>query len=263
MLGRIIKHEIKASYKLIIILNVVMLITAIIGSFIFSIVANTDTPDDFTIFFSTSVSIMIYIFAILISVFGTQIYIAVRFYKSCFSHQGYLTFTLPLSPTQILNAKLFVGLIWTLVNFLLTAFSIFILTIPFLNETDFREFIALVANEFGFGTDAFSVIIRYILVIIIGGISSILMIYSSICFGQLLAKNKVLGAIASYAAISIILQTISTIVSFRTLFSVSTTLNSIDYFNSILDLSLILSIVLTIVLYILSVFIINKKLNLS
>lgn len=47
---------------------------------------------------------------------GTQLFISVRFYQSLFSDEGYLAFTLPVTPGQHLLARTLVGGLWALID---------------------------------------------------------------------------------------------------------------------------------------------------
>ena len=56
-------------------------------------------------------SIFLYYFGLIGCTLGTTLIIAVRFYKTCYTDQGYLTHTLPASATQILNAKIIASIL--------------------------------------------------------------------------------------------------------------------------------------------------------
>ena len=87
---------------------------------------------------------------------GTQLFISVRFYQSLFSDEGYLAFTLPVTPGQHLLARTLVGGLWALIDTVilmalltylgLTAlFSVIVLLTSVLSGT--------LPNTIGFGSE--------------------------------------------------------------------------------------------------------------
>ena len=56
-------------------------------------------------------SIFLYYFGLIGCTLGTMLIIAIRFYKTCYTDQGYLTHTLPATTRQILNAKIMASIL--------------------------------------------------------------------------------------------------------------------------------------------------------
>ena len=70
----------------------------------------------------------------------TVVFIIMRIYRSLFSDEGYLTFTLPVKNSTVINAKILTGAIWTM--FTLTV-AVIVTMIP-----SFAQSIRLVSSEY-------------------------------------------------------------------------------------------------------------------
>ena len=185
--------------------------------------------------------------------------------------------TLPVTQKSLIFSKLIVSYAWTIITGLVIIFSIFVLLWAMLSATGadvtFWEnicelveslsnaiFIAHFKEIFGIGPVHFLIIT--LVVCIISPLYSILMIYTSISFGQLFKKHKVLGSILSYIGIYTVLQIISSIVSAPMMFSTSlsedlTSLGPVIYFY------LAEEVALMIIFFFLTEWIMKKKLNLD
>ena len=101
MVKKLFKHEIKAYLRIMIPVYVCLLAVALLGRVIQFFEADT-----FIYSFVNGSSIFVYVVAI-IACFGfSSVFSIVRFYKNLFTDEGYLTFTLPVKISQILNSKI-------------------------------------------------------------------------------------------------------------------------------------------------------------
>ena len=73
--------------------------------------------------------VIVYVFGIMAVLLMTMLYLAMHIQKSFFSDEGYLTHTLPVSPTQLLLSKMFIYWIWTILDIIFVVISIGILLI--------------------------------------------------------------------------------------------------------------------------------------
>ena len=116
MLGKLMKHEFKATAKLF--LPLLTAVLALLGGFqvIFLLVkwlmGNNDSHPLVTVLFA--------LFAVLaalalIALLAVIVIVAIqRFYKNLLGDEGYLMFTLPATPGQQILSKLLVSLAWSL-----------------------------------------------------------------------------------------------------------------------------------------------------
>ena len=128
MLGKLIKYENRNVKKALLPLALGIILVSILGTIMLKI--SLFTSENFqpgsviATVLSTGSSLMLgfSILAIISAIFVAFFLIYQRYYRSMFTDEGYLTFTLPVKPNQILFSKIFVGVIWAII----TAISTFI-----------------------------------------------------------------------------------------------------------------------------------------
>ncbi len=209
MLSKLIKHEFKATARLLLPLYLILFVLTIVERIVLS----------FDLKGSLGVILGFATFAYVVSIFAIAVVsfviIILRFYKNLITDEGYLMFTLPVKPQQLINSKLLVSFVWNIVSILLilvSLFGVFITKDRFDLLTDgFRMIITEMQKEFG-TFKLTLLIIEFIILMILGLINNILILFVSIAVGQLFNGHKVLGSIIAYIGISTVLQIIVTIV---------------------------------------------------
>lgn len=201
-----------------------------------------------------------------------------RFYKNFFTDEGYLTFTLPVKRSQLLNSKLIVSSTTTIITSLVIIIDIIImLLLAFQKDvftyTFWKSFVNDFAKEF-FNDDYLGYyalwLIEAIVIAMLLVVFSILFMFSCITVASIIAKKaKVITAIGIYYAAN---SVFSFIIQMFWLFGI----NSIDSWlwnlseqNTVKVVSLILfGLILFMsifcgVLYSLQYWMLDRKLNLS
>lgn len=137
-----------------------------------------------------------------------QIIIFVDFYQTLVTDQGYLTFTLPVRPWQILMSKVICGSVWSLIISVITIVGTFgMQAVAAAGVVSFQEFeIAFAILEELMQTvigslpflDGMAIGAMAILLIPISLVNSLLLYYMAIFFASVVSrKNRVVVAIAS------------------------------------------------------------------
>ena len=104
MLGKLLKHEWRAVWKVPVLLIGILMITAVIAGGTFALpIWNSEWVG---LPLSGVMLIMTFYFAMIAVSIGIMIYFAVRFYKNVFTDEGYLTNTLPVSPKHSVSSDL-------------------------------------------------------------------------------------------------------------------------------------------------------------
>lgn len=206
------------------------------------------------------------------------IFLLVRFYRSMYGAEGYLSHTLPVTTFSLINGKLFVAAFWYTVTTFLTYISVFTLLITAgLNISSGPESIRLgellhqLENMIGISIPA---LIGWVfLYSIISAFSTMLMVYASMAVGQLF-RHKVALSIVTYGIIYVIMQIISFVISINaangfvesqmelgedSLF----TIKIAEMYGNLFSKSMILSVIMAVVFYIITALITHKKLNLE
>ena len=176
---------------------------------------------------------------------STLILIIRRFKGSVYERQGYLTLTLPVSEHQIILAKLLGAFLWSLLSAVVFILSIYI----FLVTVDPQIIDAYVIRYFfGHYLDSIGLsLISYIFSTVAG----ILCIYLSISIGQLFNEYRTALAVVAYIVIQTILGFI--------------TLNlRIDFdYNWTISFEILKDLILSVVFYLGTYYILKNKVNLQ
>ena len=275
MLGKLIKYDIKSMNRFLIVIHAFLLIlTLLIRIFVsgplFSNESYLDTPQ-----FGCAVGILIALYIILMvaAYFATYLIVAIRFYKHLFSDQGYLTHTLPVTKGQHLLAKTISGSLWGIIDMLLIFLSLFIIFATPEVVQIFRENAAELRTALGFtganGNISLGMVLAALaLFTLLGIISSVIMLYASVAIGQMASGHRVLGAVVSYFVMTTLLSIVTTIVMtgtglFTPIIYDYESFNVVTYTADCFKLTGILSVIVSVILYLITYWIMEKKVNLE
>lgn len=268
MLGKLIKYDMKALSRVLILAQIPILPLTLLVRFWILPELQKDGID-----FVLVTGIAAYILYTAVSVTLTSLYIAVYTYKNLFSDQGYLTLTLPASPMQHLLSKTISGGFWMAVNCLIIMLSLFFIYYApevgyFAGTSMGREFAAGFAESMG-GLSIRSFTLWCIALEIIGCLSSPLMLLGSVCFGQLFSNHRVLWSVIGYTLLSIISGLFGSGYSFRSVYQrqmaakgTNAVLNTTPYFTDLMIFAIALSVIAGLLCFILSYWVLKKKVNL-
>jgi hypothetical protein len=270
MVGKLYKYEILYYLQSLLPIQLLIPVMALLNRIIQ--IFETDT-DGYDLIFGSSVSI--FIIAILVCYVMNFVSAITRFYKNLFTAEGYLTMTLPVSETQHIFVKLTTAILFFGLTILNTLISVSIITSgEFLLEL-FKAIgytVKLVCEQVGTVNMVFY-IIEFILLVICSVASSLLLYYGCITIGQLAKKNRVAAAFGVYFIQYFITQVIATAltVSIRTMPKFYE--NIVEFFAVNLDVqgiihvvfgaSIVVSVALGAVYFLVSKYIMKNKLNLE
>ncbi len=269
MVKKLFKHEILSYTRNLFPIYLIVLVISALTRFIYIF------ESDKTAFGIVSgSSVVALVVGCVVCLLMTYVYIITRFYKNLFSNEGYLSFTLPVTPAQHIGVKLLVGVGLVFCSVLVVLLAIVISTAGEVTVELFKSVGYLVnlikrelVNHFAF------YVIEIAFMIILSIFQSILLIYTCISIGQLSRKNRVLAAVGVYFIYYIIVQVFSTI-----FLVVLSALSATDFYARIMKwisvnqfafvhimfcVSIVLSAVLILVYYFITHHIIKKKLNLE
>lgn len=206
-----------------------------------------------------------------LSVFATLsfILVAVRFYKNFFTDEGYLTFTLPVKRSTLLNAKLLSGVSLQLLTggVILLAILIAVIVATFGYVYEPEELPAIPSTLLAFIPVYF---LEGLALIVLVCVSSQLFVYACITLGCLITrKAKVITSIAIYyganQVFSFILQILYLFgISGMTSWLMSTNITHPEPLIALVLFGLILFLAMwCTVLYVLEYYMLDRKLNLT
>lgn len=285
MLGKLLKYEWKGLCSPLLILLVVLGgTTALTCGVILTINPNYDESVAWYSMMALIFSIFLYYFGLIGCTLGTTLIIAIRFYKTCYTDQGYLTHTLPVSTRQILNAKLIASvLVYLLMTFAIAAtiyiiFEVAIHHIFSLMPGDYAELRRTFSREFALllydfeeelGISFAAYIVYIVFFFITSCFANIVTVLGCVSLGQLYTKHRVVGAIVAYFVVQFVMQIIGYFCSLPmyTKMLVSSSYSSdmtpFGIMSPTLNLTLLTSVIVAIAMYFINLHMMTKRLNLE
>ncbi|MDD6436167.1 MAG: hypothetical protein PUF77_07285 [Clostridiales bacterium] len=267
MLGKLIKYDLSSVSRILLPLHGFLILITLMGKGLIMLSRSITFPDLLIV-----LMILLYVlYAAAVSIV-TMVLLIYSFYRSMFSNEGYLTFTLPVSENSLLLSKTIVAWIWGTLNVLILFGCIGILVYQRGLFGDIFSLIGMAQDCFmqEFGVNALGRAIPFVLLTILTGIPMCLIpIYMCFAIGQLFNQHKVAFSFVAFFALSVIKQ----ILGFVALFLLSLvdveeifyleTVEAINWFTAYAYISLGISILATLIMYFVTLAIIRKKLNLA
>lgn len=267
MVRKLIKYDFASYQRLLLPVQLILLGIAVLNRFIQLFEDGGSTV--YNIIFTSSV--VLYVIAIIVCLVLTTIVAVVRFYQGMYSNEGYLSHTLPVTPTQHILSKLIVSMLFVLGSLCAVFVSACIATLGELNIELFKAGFFLLKRFDSFvGGYAFLYAIEAVLMLLSYTVMGLLMLYFCISVGQLAKKKKILLAFGVFFALYVLWQIVGTIL----IIIVSTNSAVREWLSSLmrhatvfLHVSLcgsfILFTVLSIIFFACTRYIMSKKLNLT
>ena len=205
MFGKLLKHELRSSAPLMLILNGVALFCGFLGMIAMKIISSDIFYMNYTdnvIWIVLPCMLLFYAAYIgLIVCFAASQYIQLfRFYGSRFTDRGYLTFTLPISAhTNFLSAAVNI-LIWTLVSYVVFFFSINLFLIGGMSEELFSVSATATVEDVPWG-----MVLAMLFVLSVSPVYSVVVNMTAVVTAcSLFKRMKVLGCIGFMYALSMV-----------------------------------------------------------
>ena len=194
MLGKLIKNDFKATWKTFLMLDVALLALALINKGMLVDVVS-------------GISMFTFIVMLIASLFITTVLIVMKFYKTMLSDQGYLSFTLPVTPMQHLISKVLVAAFWLIVNGLV----VFISLLLFMWDVDVINNIwRTLTGALGEG-ELKTLLVTIGINLIISAFSTPILFFCAMSIGQLFRTHKIIGSVAGYFIISMVSDVLDTV----------------------------------------------------
>ena len=292
MLGKLIKHDFKSLSRMLLPTLLVIFCVTVLGTlglnFMVRNTFNTNTVGDGPLAAILNIiSGIVFAFAIL-GICAAFIFVAVvifyRFYKSCIDNEAYLTFTLPVSASNILWSKLITAVIWLLIGTLVGLLCLFIfLTFGtadkgLINYEIVHAFRDAFTSKYLTGSVVWF-IVEMVFYALITSVAAVLQIFLALIIGGAVAqKHKLLAGIGFYFAINMIMGIISSIIQFifvdnmdAIVISSSNDIAGMEAFNAVISRmaqyfvlpGMIINLLMCVAFFLLTNYFMKNKLNLS
>lgn len=268
MLGKLLKYELKATSRVFIPLYIAILVVSIVNGLSLNL-------EILNIQGLATIVLM----CLFISLFVITIVVTIqRFNKNLLKDEGYLMFTLPVSSKHLVLSKYLTSLIWTFLSFVVAFLSFTIIfMIPTYKYLDFSYFI----NEFNLlfsnmlNLNILGQFLKIILLMIISYTIFIFNVYLALSVGQLPIFNRfrnvssfigflVINLLISYAQNIVSLFVNDASVNIEAIDNINYAISSVTSIVSKgLNIAIVINLIIILVLFFATTYILDKKLNLE
>ena len=228
MLGKLLKHEFRATGRVMLPVLGVLVILALLFNLSVRFIGRTE---------SVLVNVLsgLSIFAFVAGIIAAEIICLVlminRFYKNLLGAEGYLTHTLPVNVHELVWSKMIVAFVWFFATNLLIVLiglaSAFIQGgqefLQFLAEIPGWDEIRAMLKEVGLAPrHLVGLGLEWLLVILVGSVASCLHFYAAMAVGHAAAEHKGLFSVLAFIGISIFFSILSSMIGANSLDGVET-----------------------------------------
>ena len=297
MLGKLMKYEWKNIWKAGTLMLLGMLVVTVIGCVVLrmpggvvtGLLDNNDinATQSWFVLSSFVATLILYVIMLLASTWGMLIFLGIRFYRSMYTDEGYLSHTLPVTANQLFLSKVLVSGVWYLFITIGIGISVVALIVSLMTgllnigelssvltqyNGNIWEFMADAFYELGrtyeeeMGINLLHYGITLLLTYVAGPFITMVTLFGALTIGQLSSKHKGFMGILVYAGVTILSSIIGSTVQSAFMFgaNVANSASGITVStNSAYDINVITSLLLAAIMYGVSYYIMNRKLNLD
>ena len=297
MLGKLMKYEWKNIWRAGTLMLLGMFVVTVIGCVVLrmpgGLVAEIADGNDINaaqswfVVSSFVATLILYVIMLLASTWGMLIFLGIRFYRSMYTDEGYLSHTLPVTANQLFLSKVLVSGVWYLFITIGIGISVVALIVSLMTgllnigelssvltqyNGNIWEFLADAFYELGrtyeeeMGINLLHYGITLLLTYVAGPFIAMVTLFGALTIGQLSSKHKGFMGILASAGVTILSSIIGSTVQSAFMFgtNVMSSQSGISVnANSAYDINVITSLLLAAIMYGVSYYIMNKKLNLD
>ena len=278
MLGKLLKHEFRATGRVMLPAMGAVLALALLGNLSMRLIQSSSSG-----FLAVLLGLVIaaFIIGMIALCILTMVIMVLRFYRNLLGHEGYLMHTLPVSVHELVWSKLIVSLVWFLAAGLLVTLLILITVLAqsgtdlgqmlrgFPSVSELRAFL----EEAGFRhpelRSLWLIAVGGFLAALIGYLGTCLHFYAAMALGQMGSGNKVLLSVLFYIVLSMALSVLANGAAFGLVSNLGqlaepeTLADSLALAQKAVGLGLLMSVLQAALLYLATVLPLQKKLNLG
>ncbi len=276
MLGKLLKHEFRATGRIMLPVLGAVLALAVMANFSIRFIQMVDN-----VFLTILLGLVIaaFVIGVIAAAVMTIVMMVSRFYRNLLKDEGYLMHTLPVNEHELIWSKLIVSLVWFAVTFLMI-WLVILLTVLIQTGTDLgallagfpswaeiREALARVGLRSG---DLWLLGGEVLLGAIIGSLSTCLHFYAAMALGHMFAKDKILLSIVFFVGLSFVLSMLETGLGMGVVFRMTQAELNMDTAQEMVRVvrglggrGLVMGLVQAALLYLATVLPLKKRLNLG
>ncbi len=269
MLGKLMKYEWKATWKLLLSANILTVVMTVLARCMVSLMDQVGHSDFRMVDFMAVMVLFTYVGSMFAVCIGTTIYLIHRFYTSTYGDQGYLLHTLPVDTHHIIIAKVLVSAAWVTINIVFIYLSvIFLLATSSEILHSMMEGMVDVIEYLGAEKISLFTVIMTLIAFIFSIFARVLKVGACISLGQLSSNHKLMLSFAWYVGIYVVEQmfqgvyfAIMVYVQEKAAYRSYRSYGS--YFDNQWETTLLAAILSCVAYYLLTWYVMDKKLNLD
>jgi hypothetical protein len=266
MVRKLFKHEFLAWLRVTPIVYVILLVSAVMTR----IFGYSDGEDNVLLGLLYGLSDFTMSVGIMACMLTPPIFGIVRFYKNCFTGEGYLTFTLPVTQDDHIWVKALTFVCFQMLSLVVVLISSAIMMLPGEMEIISQNMYFAIET---IATNVPLFLIEILVLILTGSFAGYLFFCTCLCIGQLFNRHRILAAVGVFFGFQMLSNLLSGILSALLVTAEETSvLADISQFfadfppaatHIILIGSIVYSLILSTVYFLICRYILTRKLNLE
>ncbi len=205
MLGKLFKYELKHAAPIFLLLYGIFLAVTALARI------GMELMEKYEVLSFPSMLLFIgYVAGIMVVLLFPGFYAVIRFYRNLTGTQGYLSFTLPVRTSAHVWAKLLCAMLWELASAVVFILSLLEMAVGGAVMDDLKQIAAFFPGWLrGFRNwDGAVFLTELLLLWLVSSAARLLMFYASIAIGQCFARHRILGAVGGYIGLSFVTQSV-------------------------------------------------------
>lgn len=271
MLGKLIKHEFKATARIYLPFFIMLFLFTVVNRVFMQMNSGLEYSPQRMI--PQTILMLLYVLAVVIVLVLTLGVTVQRFYKNLMTDEGYLMFTLPVTQDQLILSKLIVAFIWNIFSTVIAMFSFLGL---FMDGKTFQVFTKMFGELWQTAAEnqvnLTWLAILFSITFLVGLVSGILQLYASIVIGCTSSRHKILLGLGVYLGFNVVSQIVGSLmlpftsnwlVTISTQKGGPTPVQTAEFFQMMLLFGIVIAVVFSAVYYIVTRMMLKRKLNLE
>lgn len=260
MLGKLMKYDLKSMFKVFVPLWLALLAVSVVNRFTIQFDSNAIIGGLPTVIF-----MILYVGLIIAVMVVAVALIIMRFYHGLLKDEGYLMFTLPVRPWQLVTSKCLTATIVSILSLLAAVLSVCLIAV---DASFVPDLIRAVRDAVPHLTgDMVLTIILTVLLAVAAVITSVTHIYASLALGHLAHSHRVGWSVLAYIGINMLFSALAVLLgnlADRMNWNFEITVESgVAMANIILAILLAVCVVQIVIFFVVTERILSKRLNLE
>ena len=216
MLGKLLKHEFRATGRTMLPVYGAVVLLAVLANVSIRVM---DHSVHFLLTVFCGLIVTAFVIGIIAAAIMTLVMMVKRFYSNFLKDEGYLMHTLPVSVHELVWSKMIVSIVWFAATFVVI-WLVILLTVMFQTGTNLAQLFAgfpswaeirAAIEQVGLRMgDLWMIGLEALLGVIVSALFTCLHFYAAMSLGHMFSKDKILLSIVFFVGISIVLSMATT-----------------------------------------------------